>query len=229
MQDPKVLSTAASLTKRALEEFQASLFEVPEDYEITDADDLAAAGTVLRQVKSRFTELEDLRKTMTRPLDQAKRAVLELFAPVEFNLKQAESRLKNAVSSFLRGQEAERRRLEAELRDKQEAERKAAEEKAAKLRAKGKDEQADDVISRVDATPIVVADVPKVPGVSVRGIWKAEVTDLLALILWSAARENDSYLTADMPTLNAYARATKGAAPIGGVRFYEEASVAVRS
>ena len=216
-------------TQVALAQFQAQLIDVPADYEIIDATDFEAAGSVLRQVKSRQHELEELRKSMTRPLDQAKRAILDLFVPIENQLGRNETRLKGAVTAFLRIQETARRQLEAELRDKQQREQQAAEEKAAKLRAKGKDEQADELLGRIGAVPIVVADVPKAQGIGVRSIWKAEVTDFHALIAWSAGNDVDAYLNPDMPNLNAHARATRGTMPIPGVRFYEEASVAVRA
>lgn len=115
------------------------------------------AGEQLKQIKAAMKRLDDLRKGMTRPLDTAKKAIMDFFRAPEEKLARAESGIKRAMISYSDEQERirreeqrkaeeaarkERERLEAiareterKAREKAEAERKAAEEAAAAGRA----------------------------------------------------------------------------------------------
>lgn len=202
----------------------------PEVYEIKDADQLLSAGEVLRNIKARSTELTALRKTMTVPLDAAKKAILDLFRAPELRLSRAESSIKRGIVEYERQVEVERRRIEAQLRDAQAEEAARLNERAEKLRERGKEEQADAVIDSIPPVPVVIMDTPHLSGISTRKTWKAEVVDFEVLVL--AAAEGHvpmEYILPNETMLNAAARALKGTAKIPGVRVYEDTGVTVRS
>ncbi len=151
---------------------------------------------------------------------------------------------------------AERRRIETQRRADEErarieTERLAKERtaaldagdtvKAAKIEARSegvqesqeiKQDAAVEQISLVASAPVVpiMTSVPTVKGVSSRGIWKAEVTDKLALVKFVAA--NPQYIDLIDPApkeLGAIAKALKDNARIDGVRIFEEKVLSSRS
>jgi septal ring factor EnvC (AmiA/AmiB activator) len=104
-----------------------------------DAEEYEAGTEMLREVKAQQKDLEEKRKAITKPMDEAKKNILALFKPPEDRLKTAENVLRAAVLDWQRQQEAERRAIEAELREKQRLLQAAAEEEAEKLREEGHD------------------------------------------------------------------------------------------
>jgi hypothetical protein len=126
-------------------------------YKVSTPVQYADAGEQLKQVKAAMKRLDDLRKGMTRPLDAAKKAIMDFFRAPEEKLVRAESGIKRAMIAYTDEQERirreeqrkaeeaarrERERLEAiareterKAREKAEAERKAAEAAAAAGRA----------------------------------------------------------------------------------------------
>lgn len=157
--------------------------------------------------------------------------------------------------------EAEQRRLaEEQRRAHEEADRRAADarkagdeaaareaEEAAYAQAREADvaaqaaaeasQAAADRLELAEIAPVSLPTVepPKASGISTRQAWKAEVTDLHALIKAAAARlaEGDPTLAAllivDTKALGQLAKALKGQARIPGVRVFTEESLAVRS
>lgn len=83
--------------------------------------DLAAAET--KAVKQRLADMETMRKAITRPIDEAKAKIMDLFRPATETLQKTETVLKDKMVGY---QLAERRKAE-------EAQR-LAEEEARKLR-----------------------------------------------------------------------------------------------
>lgn len=126
-------------------------------YKVATAVQYTDAGEQLKQVKAAQKRLDDLRKSMTRPLDVAKKAIMDFFRAPEEKLVRAEGGIKRAMIAYSdeqerirreeqrRAEEAarkERERLEAiareaerKAREKADAERKAAEAAAAAGRA----------------------------------------------------------------------------------------------
>nr|WP_297502587.1 hypothetical protein [Ferrovum sp.] len=86
-------------------------------------------------------------------------------------------------------------------------------------------------VSMVSTAPVVPAfSTPTIKGVSARGIWKAEVTNKLALVQFVAA--NPQYLNLLEPAtkeLGSIAKALKDQARIDGVHIFIEMSLASRS
>lgn len=142
--------------------------------------------------------------------------------------------LAGAIIYFEREQEELRQREERRLAEEQ---RKAEEER--KLQAAAAAEKADmdetSVQQILDApsvapAPAAAPTFQRAAGVSRREAWCAEVLDLHALVK-AVAKDKKllPLLEANMPALNAQARAMKTALAIPGVRAVDKGSVAVRA
>ncbi len=111
----------------------------------------AAAVEALRTLSHKRAEVDEKRKTATRPLDEAKKTIMEWWRPAMDNLDGAISALRKAIGAY----DAKR-----EERVKVEAARIAA-----------------DLIAGRDMTPVAVS----APEVSYRSDWVYEVIDLDAV------------------------------------------------
>jgi flagellar biosynthesis GTPase FlhF len=238
-----------------------SVLEIAQSFTIDSTEMFSAAGDELRQISTKRKAIEEARLTITRPMDAAKKAVMDFFAqPLEL-LGQAESLLRGEMLTYKQAEDAkaaaakaeaeriqreERAKAEVERRTAEEAQRKATEEartaqaagdKAAQQRAAEAQRVAQEAQETAQAQielaeiapPLPVAVAPKAAGISFRGTWKAEVTDIVQLVTAVASRpELTAIVQVDHAALNQLARATKGSMTIPGVRFYEEQNLAAR-
>lgn len=129
-------AAGASATRAANEaaELAASIVvDSPEMYELAASEVQAIAG--------RRRRIEELRLSITRPMDEAKRRVMEMFkAPLD-KLEQAESAIRRGMLGFKQAEDAriarekaEAERIAREEREAAEAARRAAEAEAAAAR-----------------------------------------------------------------------------------------------
>lgn len=257
--DPKLLALPTQ-AEREVDCAKALVIDSPEMADI--------AADSLGQVSKRRKAIEEQRLALTRPMDEAKRRVMEFFGRALDPLTTAEGLIRGKLSQY---HAAERERVARELRAQQEAaaqERREREAEAAKAREAERAAQAEaDRLAReaaesgsadaaraaeeaelerqaaadqlvqaeaeaeaaTFAPPAVVRDTPKVAGASFRGAWKAECTDLAALIRAAATNPQlHCLLKVDTTALGQMARAQKGAVAIPGVRFYQDTVVSVR-
>lgn len=99
------------------------------DFVVDSNDMLEVAGDDLRRVKSLQKAVEDQRTSITGPLNQAVKAVNDLFRGPAQYLLQAEQKLKGAMLTY----QQEQQRLADEARRKAEAEARAEREKQAAI------------------------------------------------------------------------------------------------
>ena len=154
---------------RAEETAADGLLTIAQAYVIDCPEMAEAAADDLGGIKRKLKDLDDLRMSMTRPLDESKKRIMALFEVPRSKLVKAESVLKGALITW---NEAERRRIEAERRAAEEAARKEAErirreaeeqarkerEEAARLQAEaeaaaaaGNDDAALDMVTQAEA------------------------------------------------------------------------------
>lgn len=238
---------------RAMQLAQQAL-DVAASVEIDSPEMLQLAAAELQTIKRRADEIEELRLSLTRPLDESKKRIMAMFKPAQDRLEQAGGMIRNGV---IRYQAAEREkqdkaRREAEAaarsererleRERQEAERIAAEaaaagnaEAAAEAQAVADEAAALQELAEVAPVTLPTIEAPKVIGIATRQNWKVEITDFRALVIAAgkAAEQGDdtmlAYLAADSKALLGVARALKAAARIPGVRVYAEDGLAVRA
>ena len=207
-----------------------------DSYAITTEDQYGIAAIDLKGIKLKTKELDDLRKSLTRPLDESKKRIMDFFMkPLNF-LNKAEENIKAAMLAWQRKQEvirqAEENRLrelqrkeEERIRLEQEKIQKQAEAEAAKGKtdkAFGLTQKADMLTEKADvlamATPFVNSTVQTVSGISMRKAWKYRIID--------ETKVPREYLMIDESKLGAMARATKGTVKVDGVEFYADDVIA---
>jgi hypothetical protein len=184
------------------------------------------AGTKLTDIKGRRKALEELRKSMTRPLDDAKKAILAFFKGPEERLDQAEAAIKRAMLQFQAEEDRKRRTEQARLEEQARKERERLQRQADAAAAKGRDERAAELEQRAATVvaPIVQTAAPKVEGISTRKVWKFEVVN--------PAEINPTFCVPDETKIGKAVRAmgADAASVIGpGVRIWQEEQLAARS
>lgn len=174
------------------------------------------AAIMLLSIKEKASELDSLRKSMTKPLDETKRKIMDLFRFPLDKLSKAELKIKNTMLNYMKEQERIRREQELKLQAEAEKKRKELEEKAAKAREEGKEAKAEQYETKAEnaVAPVLAPRVDKVKGIVTKTIWRAKITNLGAI--------PKEYLIPNMEALNKIATATKGAIAIPGIVFVSE-------
>jgi membrane protein involved in colicin uptake len=116
-------------------------YETALSVQIDSADMFQTAGIELQAIKSRAKQIEDLRISITRPMDEAKKRVMDMFRTPLERLQEAEGVIKDAMLTWQRAEQerAAQARREAEEsarreREAAEAARRQAEQEARKAR-----------------------------------------------------------------------------------------------
>ena len=195
-----------------------------EQYAISTAVEYENSAQDLKKVKDKYKELDELRKSMTAPLDESKRKIMGFFKkPLDF-LEKAKQKIEFVMKKFQREQEIKRQEEEDRLASLQRKEAEKLHARAEKAAEKGQSEKAEALQQQALETeivrPIVVSEVPKIAGISSRTNWKfmIENVDLIPR----------KYMTPDLLRIGELARATKGTLKIPGVKFYKEIGIISR-
>lgn len=208
-----------------------------------------AASEILRRIKLAEADVTEERMKSTRPLDTAKANIMGIYKPRLERLAQA----KSYVEAMLRGWISTQRRIEDEKRQRAEDERRKEAERLDKLAMKNAVKNPERAQAQADtamalrAAPVFVEEAPPIAGLGTAKRWKGEVTDVFELCMYIAGVERRitngkselvrlpqqhpelaHLLVADQPVVNNYARVSKGATQIPGVRTYEAESLASR-
>lgn len=223
-----------------------------QSFRIESAVHYAQAAGELQTIKGRLKALEDQRKELTKPLDESKKKIMELFrGPSELLLgaesaykisliaydyvqgrqrKAEEDRLREIVrkeqeriAAEARKAEAVAREKQAELERKAEAARKAGDEAlAAKLAAKS-EAIADKAADKVAALNMRAETMPT-PIVTreVKKVAGLSMRTVYRARVVNAAIVPREWLIVNEAALLKFAEATQGVAPVPGVEFYAE-------
>ena len=206
-----------------------------DNYAIVSIESFQYAAVDLSTVKAKAKDLEALRKSLTKPLDESKKKIMEFFnKPKEF-LVNAEKSIKSAMIGWQNEQtrlrQAEQERL-AEIQRK-ESERLRVLAEAESARIASLKTQADKILAAkkvaeltqqseavAEQEAIIIPEPETVKGLSTRKVWKYEVVDINQLPA--------EYLIADDKMIGQMVRATQGKVPISGVRIYSEDTIISR-
>lgn len=175
-------------------------------FKVTTKESAGGAGDLTRQIKSAWEQIEEQRDSYVRPLFEAERGYNEQFKPLQAELKNAESLLKNLIKTW---QNAEKRRADEERAAQ------AAEQRKAEAEAK-------EAGREPPAPPPPPPESKTVRGeygskATVKEKWVHEVTDLAAVPL--------RYLQVDDAMVKA--ALAEGVREIPGIRIWDEGQVSV--
>jgi hypothetical protein len=203
-----------------------SIAERAGQMDVYDADSADRAGRMLVEVRGTLKAIEEARFQITRPLDEAKSRAMEQQKNAQQPFLDAEQHLKGIITSY---EVSERNRIRAEAAEA-EAEQARLEVAAQNAAERGEYDEAQQLQQQRDATGSV-EKVHRAAGTQMRYTWKAEVTDLDALVKAVASNTMlpSNLLQVNQPALNALAKALGGKGKVPGVRFYEEANLAATS
>lgn len=191
-------------------------------YSVLTHEEYIEANNLLSGVKRKIKRLEDLRKSLTAPLDKSKSNIMDLFRPPTDALMGARDRIDAEMQMWRRKQETIRleqeRKAQAAARAEEEKQRLALLKKAEKAEVKGNAEKAEELKEQAATVfippPVIASSIPKLEGMSVRVDWDFEVTDVAAI-----PRE---FLVADLVKIRGVVRAMKGTSSIPGIRVFSK-------
>lgn len=226
------------LPSPAISEDAKQMLDLSEMTEIDSQSTRDFVSVNLANIKGQHHKLSERRLAITRPLDAAKKSVMDLFKPALDYLEQAEAVCKRKILSYDRKVEEQRRaeqaRLEreaAEARAKLDAEAKQRQEEAMAAVDAGDYTKAVEAAESADAmqrqaaavVPIVLPPaVERTAGQSKRSEWKVKDIDLAALVKAAAADPQFLvYLSPNDKAINGVVRSLKGASAIPGVEVEE--------
>lgn len=169
---------------RELADDAALTLETAQLYQIRDVVTFEAAADELREIKTKAKQLDELRLSITRPIDQAKKAIMDFFREPKRQLDEAESAIKAAMVAFDEAQEKERLEKEKRAQEAARAEQARIAKEAEAAKADGDKAKAAALQAQAQTipAPVVPSRAVKAEGIQTREIWKCEVVDLLALL-----------------------------------------------
>ena len=177
----------------------------------------------LKRIKDIAKKLTDLRKSITVPMDTAKKNVMDLFRGHLEECLRVENILKKSVLTYRKEEERKRKEEEDRLKKDQEKAAEKLEKRAEKAEGKGQTDKAEDLQQQAEEaktfTPMVESNVKKQQGEQVKKIWKHKVVNKELV-----PRE---YLIVNEKMLGQIARSSKGTIQIVGVQFYAEETLAI--
>lgn len=195
---------------------------------VSDLDTYRLAGELLTGIKTLRAEIAETCDPVIRSAHATHKAACAQKATLEAPLVEAEATIKKRMTAWR--DEDERQRL-AEQRRLAEIARKADEDarmaEAVALEQAGEPELAHAVIAApsIVAAPVIAA--PKVDGIAVRKLWRAEVVDLKALCAGVAnGTVPVNLVVANTSALNQMATALKESFTVAGCRVVCETSIA---
>jgi len=208
-------------TQKQIKEIDKELQQY-DNYQIITPEVYISSANDLKLVKAKYKEIDDIRKRITKPLDDSKAQIVAFFKVPLDKLMSIEAKIKSAMLSWQQEQERKRREEESRLAEIQRKEAEKLTKRAEKAEAKGNVDKAEELRQQAEEkelfTPIVESKVEKIVGIQTKTIWKYRITDSNKI-----PRE---YLIPDEKILGEAARKYKGILKIDGVEFYSEEVIA---
>ena len=229
------INTAAQVASEAARSANA-LLSLAQNCKIETHDDAEIVAGDIGTIKSKIKALDDKRKSITKPLDEAKAAIMDLFrSPVDL-LTQAEAHYKRAYADWqtrerlrLEAEAAEQRRITDELARQAQAEADRLQEQLQS--ASLADDEIESIAAQAEASRIEAetirhlaptASAPqKVAGLSARENWDFEIVDANLI-----PRE---YLMPDEKKIRQIVKAMKSQTNIPGIRAFSDSIISARA
>lgn len=203
---------------------------------VATAEQYASAGELLKGIKSLRAKIAETFDPHVKRAHEAHKALVKEKADAEAPLAEAERILKAALIAFDQEQErlrvAEQRRLDEIARAEEETRRlnlaAAMEKEGNTFGDAAMVAEAEELISApvMVAAPAVARTTPKVSGIAMATTYRAQVTDLLALVKHVAANPQLlPLLQVNQTALNGQARSLKTSLRLPGVQVLADQTV----
>ena len=192
---------------------------------IASTDDYALAAVEIKSVKRQHKELDALRKSIVKPLDEARAQIQTLFNPTLNYLDKAETIIEGKMLAYQTEQ-----RWAAEEAARTEAERLRTEQEALATMAEqcGDPETAEDLRGQHVHVPVAAPVAAEGTWTTTR--WHGELIDIVALCKAVADGTAPAELVQlNQPAANRMATALRDAVSYPGLRFVSTTSLAVRT
>jgi hypothetical protein len=199
-----------------------------ESFEITCQEHLDNSVRLGSEIKAVRNQLEKERLAQTRPMDTAKKDLMDLYQPYLNQLDQAVQKIEGAGRKYVLAvreqQRKEQERLEAEARETERKEKERLAKLAEKQMDAGKMDKAAETIERIDAVtvaaPIVAPTYQQPKNSGLKGKHRLRVTDPSKVpAYWNGAELR----AIDQRALDKYAEMMHGQnSPPGTESYFEE-------
>lgn len=200
---------------------------------ISSDDEYGEAAEELQAIKAKAKALEERRMSITRPLDAAKKAVMDLFRGPSEALAEGEKIIKNAMIAWDDKKEEQAKAAAAAAEAAARIERESLQAQAEQAAAAGNTEAAAAAAMEAEMVTAVVAatEAPKTAGISQRESWEYEVTDLLALVKHIVNERPDmiGLVVVDSVRMRNMVKALGKEFRYPGVRVFSKKSIAAKA
>ena len=201
--------------KKEIEQSTKALVARATKFQITDPASLQKSSGILSDIATAKKRANDLRFSLTKPLDESKKRIMALFSPFIDQFEKATKIIKDKVRDYYFEQEEKARQAEKE--------RLLAEAKREEEIQKAQEEDREPVVEEIPVIPEVKVPEKTVKGVAggsmtVKKIWKFTIVDPKLI--------PEEYWIIDEGLIREAVR--NGAREISGVKIYEDKVVSVR-
>ena len=201
--------------KKEIEQSTKALVARATKFQITDPASLQKSSGILSDIATAKKRANDLRFSLTKPLDESKKRIMALFSPFIDQFEKATKIIKDKVRDYYFEQEEKARKAEKE--------RLLAEAKQEEEIKKAQEEDREPVVEEIPVIPEVKVPEKTVKGVAggsmtVKKIWKFTIVDEKLI--------PNEYRIVSEQLINEAIR--NGAREISGVKIYEDKVVSVR-
>lgn len=198
---------------------------------VTDQSSYDLCAEARADLKKALKDLDAKRKAITRVFDEQKAQVMAQVKPYEDEINQAISHCTTQITTFDARMQAERERQQREIEEYARKQAQEAADKAAlEAIARGDMDAAEKALDSAAtvAVPVLAPHKPMVgSGAHYRDNWKAEVTNLRAVIEWAIGNA-PALLAVDDRQLGIMVKERKGKIEIPGVRVWNEKTLITR-
>jgi len=201
--------------KKEIEQSTKALVARATRFQVTDPASLQKSSGILSDIATAKKRANDLRFSLTKPLDESKKRIMALFSPFIDQFEKATKIIKDKVRDYYFEQEEKARQAEKE--------RLLAEAKREEEIQKAQEEDREPVVEEIPVIPEVKVPEKTVKGVAggsmtVKKIWKFTIVDEKLI--------PNEYRIVSEQLINEAIR--NGAREISGVKIYEDKVVSVR-
>ena len=211
--------------KKKIEDAEKYLIDA-QAYQVNDETSFHYASDMLKQIKIKKNEFDDMRKQLKKPINEAAKAIEDFFrAPISY-LGQAESTFKTNILKYQKEQE----RLVNDIREKNIVTSKELTDNAIEaLKANDYEKYAEITLKMSEVESTTIAPV-KAKGVQFRDNWKGRVVDFELLVQAVALKQAPiTILKIDESNLNQLARSLKNTVRYQGIEFYNDQIMSVKA